>query len=412
MFNRIGVVLGALLLFAAGSSTAAYGQDHELEGAALFERADVRPYDNWAEPRNGFFFSFDGLYWHISQPYKTSIGDPNLTPTVFTGPSLAESFVETNSLDTSGPSIWKWGDRTELGYIDGHQGFMFTALSTQSQTQETYANNAFVVFNDPAQGPLGTHLLDTILQNGTPAIPATPTTPAVPAVPSIIGETPVNFTSIYVQNKSRLQGVEALYIYRMDELYLGGQLEFLAGGRYFELKDQFWVDARGGNLGDSFWNTTTHNEIGGPEIGARFLQPIGRFAFSVESRFTAGINAQAIGQDGLLGSELFSGIPQPNGISLINAPPKPTLMSATSFTHSTHFIEFSPLVELRAEARMQITNVITVKAGYTGIFINNVVRAADMINYTVPTMGITTANNGNTQPVYIQGLNLGLEINR
>ena len=43
------------------------------------------------------------------------------------------------------------------------------------------------------------------------------------------------------------------------------------------------------------------------------------------------------------------------------------------------------MVELRAEARMQITNVITVKAGYTGIFINNVVRAADMVDYTVPT---------------------------
>jgi hypothetical protein len=400
LFNRIGLVIGALLLLAAGSTTVTYGQDHELEGAALFERADVRPYDDWAEQRNGLFFSFDGIYWHISQANKTTVGDPTLTPTVFVGPSIEQSFVEQSTVDTSGPSIWKWGDRTELGYIDGHHGFMFTALSTNSQTQETYANNAFVVFNDPAQGPLGQHLLDTILQN------ATPTTPA------IIGETPVNFSSLYVQNKSRLQGVEALYIYRMDELNFGGQLEFLAGGRYFELKDQFWVAGTGGNLADSYWDTHTHNEIGGPEIGARFLQPIGRFAFSVESRFTAGINAQDIGQDGLLGSQLFSGIPQANGITLVNPPPEPTLMSATSFTHSTHYIEFSPIIELRAEARMQLTNMITVKAGYTGIFINNVARAADMINYTVPNMGITRDLNGNLQPVYIQGLNIGVEVNR
>ena len=86
---------------------------------------------------------------------------------------------------------------------------------------------------------------------------------------SIIGETPVNFSTIYVQNKSRVGGVEALYIYRPSELPLGGNLEFTAGGRYFELKDQFWVDARGGNLTDSYWNTTSHNEIGGPEIGVR-----------------------------------------------------------------------------------------------------------------------------------------------
>ena len=64
-------------------------------------------------------------------------------------------------------------------------------------------------------------------------------------------------------------------------------------------------------------------------------------------------------------------------------------MGATSFTHSTHWIEFSPIIELRVEAHMQLTNIIAVKAGYTGIFVNNVVRAADMVDYTLPTMGIT-----------------------
>lgn len=401
--NRIALALGTVLLIAAGGTTVAYGQDHELEGAALFQPADERPYDNWAEQRNGLFFDFDGIYWHISMPYKTTVGDPNLSPTVFIGNNA--SFTEMTTVDTSGPSVWKWGDRIELGYIDGHHGFMFTSLETNSQTVESYTNNAYVVFNDPAQGPLGTHLLDTPILWAT----SSPTSAIL-----AMGETPINFTSLYVQDKSRLQGVEALYMYRMDELHLGGELEFLLGGRYFELKDQFWVDARGGNLTDSYWNTNTHNEIGGPEIGARFVQPIGRFSFSVESRFTAGINAQAIEQDGLLGADLSLGYPSPPNLTTHTTPvpPQPFLMGPTGFTHSTHFIEFSPLIELRAEARMKLTNMITVKAGYTGIFINNVARAADMINYTVPNMGITTALNGNLQPVYIQGLNLGIEINR
>jgi hypothetical protein len=388
--NRICLGLAAFLL-AAAAGVNAFGQDHELEGAALFERADVRPYDNWAEPRNGFFFSFDGLYWHIGSPAKTSIGDPTLTPTVFVGPTLNDSFVQTNSLDTPTNSVWKWGDRMELGYIEGHHGFMFTSLSTESQTQEEAALNAFVVFNDPAFGPNGSHFLDTVLQRATLTQPA------------IIGETPINFHSIYVQSKTRLQGVEALYMYRMDELHLGGQLEFTLGGRYFELKDQFWVNGEGGNMTDSFWNTHTHNEIAGPEFGARFYQPWGRFAISAESRFTAGINAQSVTQDGLLGRFLVAGQ---------NTPPEPTLMNATSFTNSTHFIEFSPIIEFRVEARMQLTNIIAVKAGYTGIFVNNVARAADMVDYTVPTMGITRTLEGNLQNVYIQGLNLGFEINR
>jgi len=370
----------------------------------LFEPADIRPYDNWAEPKNGFFFTFDGLYWHISPAAKTSIGDPTLTPTVFVGPTLNDSFVEQNSLDTSATSIWKWGDRMELGYIDGHHGFMFGSLSTQSQTAETSAANTYVVFNDPPFGPNGSHYLDTVLQAATATAPA------------IIGETPVSFASIYVQNKSRMDGAEALYVYRTAELPLGGDLEFTAGGRYLELKDQFWVDARGGNLTDSYWNTRSHNEIAGPEVGVRWFQPYGRFGFSAEGRFTAGVNAQSVNQDGILGSELVSGQNTNTTYTLPNGNTRntqyPTLMGATSFTHSTHWVEFSPIVEFRVEAHMQLTNIIAVKAGYTGLFINNVVRAADMVDYTVPSMGITRNLQGNLQPVYAQGLNLSIEFNR
>ena len=60
---------------------------------------------------------------------------------------------------------------------------------------------------------------------------------------------------------------------------------------------------------------------------------------------------------------------------------------------------------------MQLTNLIAFKVGFTGMYIGNVVRAAHMIDYTVPNMGITTANNGNRENVFIEGLNLGFELN-
>ncbi len=135
----------------------------------------------------------------------------------------------------------------------------------------------------------------------------------------------------------------------------------------------------------------------------RYYQPYGRFGISAEGRFTAGINAQSVNQDGILASGLVAGQ---------NVAPQPLLMGATGFNHSTHWVEFSPIIELRVEAHMQLTNMIAVKAGYTGIFINNVVRAADMVNYTVPDMGITRDLQGNLQTVYMQGLNLSIEFNR
>jgi hypothetical protein len=104
-----GVAVGLLVV---SSGMTARGQDHEAIGADLFEPADVRPYDNWAEPKQGIFFTFDGMYLHISPCAKTTVGDPNLNPTVYTGPDpLTDGIVETSTLDTSGPSLWKWGDR-------------------------------------------------------------------------------------------------------------------------------------------------------------------------------------------------------------------------------------------------------------------------------------------------------------
>ena len=321
--NRISLGLAALLLVVSAGMSA-YAQDHELVGLALFEPADIRPYDNWAEQKNGFFFAFDGLYWHISPPAKTSVGDPNLTPTVFVGPALNDAYVQTNSVDTSSPSIWNWGDRMELGYIEGHHGFMFSSLETLSQTYDVTYANASVNFNDPAFGPEGSHYLDTVLA------------PAIGAVPAIIGETPVTFARLHMQNKSRVEGAEALYVYRPSELPLGGELRLMLGGRYLELKDQFWVDTNGGNLTDSFWDTTTHNEIGGPEIGLRYYQPFGRCGISVDGRFTAGLNAQAAYQNGLLAAYLVSGE---------NAAPQPTLMGAH------HLRQFHALDRVLADRR-------------------------------------------------------------
>ncbi len=393
--NRISLGLAAfLLVVSAGIS--AYGQDHEVQGLDFFEPADLAPYDNWAEPRQGLFFTFDGLYWHISPPNKTTIGDPTLVPTVYYG-SLANAVTETNSLDTSAENLWKWGDRTEIGYmINEHHGFMFTGFLTESQTSETSAANVNVVFDDPLTAN-GNHLLNTLLPDGN------------------IGRTPVTFSSMYVQDKPRMGGVEALYIYRMTECPLGGNLEFTLGGRYLEIKDQFWVDARGGNLTDSDWNTTAHNEISGPELGMRYYQPCGRFGISAETRFTAGINAQSILQTGILAAGLNAPNPteaQQAAEGLSPSYQYPTLMSATSFIHSTHWVEFSPVVELRVEGHLQLTNLISVKAGYTGLFVNNVARSADMILYQVPSMGITRDLNGNLQPIYAQGLNLSIEFNR
>jgi len=97
-------------------------------------------------------------------------------------------------------------------------------------------------------------------------------------------------------------------------------------------------------------------------------------------------------------------------------PPFPFLMSPTGFQHSAQYTEFSPLVEWRAEAHCRLTNLISVKGGFTGIWLDGVGRGADLVNWSVANgapMGITNnVPHGNSQNMLIYGFNIGIELNQ
>ena len=89
---------------------------------------------------------------------------------------------------------------------------------------------------------------------------------------------------------------------------------------------------------------------------------------------------------------------------------EPALMGPTYFTHWAHIQEWSPAVELRTELKYQLTRSITFRAGWTGIWIDNLARASNLVNYEVAYMGLNT--HFNRQDVFIHGLTLGVEVNR
>jgi hypothetical protein len=381
--NRIYFGLAALLLIVLTGSPV-YSQDHELQGMQLFEETDARPYGNWAAPKEGFFFTFDGIFWHITRPDKTTIGVPNLPHFVFIGPTANDVVQEISTLDTGEfRAKWKQGDRISAGYISGSHGLMVDTFELNRQTEHLAADNVPVVFVDPGRGPNGRGLLQVPVGN-------------------IFLETPVIFDRIDSTNRVETKGFEVLYMYRPHELHKGGELEFLLGGRYLYFDDEFNVFAFGGNLADCNWDTDAKNYVFGPEIGVRWSHEIGRFSLSADGRFTAGMNAQNVRQRGQMGTTLFAP----------NTAPAPTFFNATGFENTAHFYEFAPVVELRAEGHVQVTKIISLKAGYNMIFMGGIARGSDMVNYVVPSLGITTANDANKQYVLMHGLTLGIEINR
>jgi hypothetical protein len=168
-----------------------------------------------------------------------------------------------------------------------------------------------------------------------------------------------------------------------------------AGVRFFRLDDNFYWEGRGDLLGRSYVDTTAQNQIVGPQIQARWNHRRGRWTLGLDGRCAFGYNIGDLSQVGAVGEDLNPG-----------ALNRPAIAQPTAFSYGRQENTFSPLAELRAEATFQITNAIAAKLGYTGMFVDNVTRASQIVRYALPDMGLL---EGGQQDIFINGVNFGFE---
>ncbi|MBN1911070.1 MAG: BBP7 family outer membrane beta-barrel protein [Pirellulales bacterium] len=382
-----------------------------LQDMQLFAPADLSTYGGNVPPREGFFFSFEGLVWAVSRPNVSEIGHPTTTGrTVWYSGDEADTATQFNTHNTGvlGATVVT-GQRYELGFIHGHQGLLVSAWHLSPQTQTTYTGPMDMVFDDREWGGAEDHLH---LQG------------YVDEALTIIRNLPVTFETAEIRNRLEAWGVEVEYLIRSRPTHNGGYFEFFAGARYLELNDHFGVDAFGaevdagdddddddddttieyeGTLANSYWRQTANNHVVGPQIGLRWFKRYGRWTLSTEGRFFAGYNMQAIHQSGVLGTELDP----PGGQGL------PLAMGPTAFNHTDYANEWTPGVELRLMAEWQWTKNVSFGAGWNGMWLDNIARASSMIDYKLDTasaMGIIMRNN--RQDIFVNGFVFKLNINR
>lgn len=407
--------------------------------AQPWEQPNLTPYGGDPIPRNtGFFFTYDYLDWTISPPEQTTIGTQGLTAVVFFDGDFR---VDSNSVTTGKyQADFTDGNRIEFGYVDecGCQGWLASTINLHNQNQTIWASDAIVMFVDPPTGPNGLGRLDGFvdldgdgfdddingnsvygrdgLDLGTPETNPNPPpdeiyVPPLDGIPDVIAPTdfndavryPVIYDHLEAENSVRIWGGEIMKLWRFKPGYFGGQLELFAGGRFFSMLDDFVVQGYGGFLDDSLWQTKSDNNLVGPQVAFRWSRKRVRWTTSAEGRFMAAANFQNIRQRGVLATKISENFPQPR----TNAP---LLMEETGFESSSHLTEFSPLVEVRLQTSFQITKAISARGGYTAIWMDNIARASNMIEYRLPDMGILEDNN--TQEVFINGWYLGFEYNR
>jgi hypothetical protein len=84
----------------------------------------------------------------------------------------------------------------------------------------------------------------------------------------------------------------------------------------------------------------------------------------------------------------------------------------TGFHSSYNPVTFAPFGELRANLGYQLFSSVAVNVGWTGVFASGIARSSDMVNYTLPSMGILHDGSHNKQFLIMNGITLGLQWNR
>lgn len=210
----------------------------------------------------------------------------------------------------------------------------------------------------------------------------------------------VYFDSVTVSNVTETDGVELMWSHDLTNnnymaKHQNNRLTVSWGARYLKLYDEFFVVAPGSILHDAFWDTSFTNQIVGPQVGVNWTNQRQRWTLEANGRFMFGYNEADWDQLGRIGDGMVPG-----------ALNQPLYGRPTAFSHSLTEREFSPVAEMRLQARYNFTRSFSMKFGYTGAYIGNIRRAGNSVRYRLPDMGY---NDAGTQDLLINGFDLGVE---
>lgn len=408
----------------------------------LFAPAELGSFGERPAPHEGYFFTYDKINWS-TMGQKNSVGVEGagqLVPVYYPGGPIATPSV-TNSFSVSLPDAdFGWGDRYQVGYMEGRTGWLAGVLSGPDDNQEFIIDSqnnpqgsVVLVFSDPTsqmfgfidrfdatngnpqQGGVaitgvGDGLADDIDGDGVHGPDGLDTDgDGVPDDITVgidwddLVQQEVRFQTANLRTETRVDGVELMKMHRFRPFHGGSYFEVHWGARYMRFKDLLGVVGTAGTndlaatLDDSFFTTTVINNLVGPQVSGRWVDTRGRWTFNVSGRFMAAVNVQNADLNGVLdygqGGQLNHSY----------------FLSTTSFKHNRRDVTFSPLAELRVETAYQVTKSFALKLGYTGVYASNITRASTANVYVIPDMALRP---GGHDEFFTNGVNFGVEFNR
>jgi hypothetical protein len=447
--------------------------DQDFYDFQLFAPPDLQEYAIRPDPHEGLFFTYDRTYWALTPPQSKPILNDFFIPVQPLSPTAVAQL--NNNLIRSGypgsglyifgsdplrldlNTNWmrtnmSWGNRFEGGWIYDDYGMIFTYYDSGLQGQTFTTTNSFAL-NSPT-----TEFTQTV---GAGAA-------TIGGVANVIVVTTIESTSPppdhqITQNLSQVNTTElrsggfAWTIRRNLSAAGSGQLNtvrFSFGPKFLQVADRYSINydsyqqafptggqtpaglpggitplpgvggvtaidpnaqsAVGTPLQNGGWDTSTYNNIVGPEIGFNYQIERGRWTFETDLRFVAGMNFQntlyrgsnfpaALGADYFRSTYTFANTlsQTTNSAGTVSAPPLFVQIYGIGQTNATNTAEhnfvFAPLGEWRLRSRYKVSKALSLNLGYTGMWLGGITRASTNTVFKPTLRPVTTATqNGPT----------------
>ncbi|MFM8735721.1 MAG: BBP7 family outer membrane beta-barrel protein [Pirellulales bacterium] len=464
--------LAAIVLTVAASGVAALpaiaGQnwmpllpDQDFYDFQLFAPPDLQEYAIRQDPREGFFFTYDRTIWAVTPPQARPILNDFFIPVQPLSP-FAVAQLNNNLIRSGYPGSglyvfgsdplrldlntnWmrtnvQWGNRFEGGWIYDDYGMLFNYYASGPDSQSFVTTNSFAV-NSPtttfsqtvASGGGG------LINGGLPLVVTTITSESPPP-DHIITQ------SLTQRNSTELTSAGFAWAVRRNLSTAGSgevrTMRFTAGPRYLQVADRYSIDygstqtpfppdaatetaPPGGagstaptgvtNLQFGGWDTSSYNNIVGPEFGLNYVFDRGRWSIETDLRFTAGMNWQntlyrgsnfpaALGADYFRSTYTFANTVAQgtNASSPVAAPPLFVQIFGVGQTNATnnaeHNFVFAPLGEWRLKGRYKVSQAISLNVGYTGMWLGGITRASTNTSFE-PSLKPVLVATQNGQPI-------------
>jgi hypothetical protein len=366
------------------------------------------------------FFRWDYMLARINNDDDGVIGSPNDAGSYV---SNGIPFPFANSLDTNAfDSNSSPGFRIELGELDDNGGWMIGFLDWDGNSAVN-APGGSLQFNDPDGVLLGYadnngDSIDDDLDGdnvygrdgidlGTPD----PLNPGMflPIFDGVIDASapaddddlvtwvPV-FEDLDARSKVNIFSIEVMKAWRRHQSAgpYGFARHWLGGIRYIDLDDYFSLDGSGSFFDSMAMDASIRNIIVGPQVGMECARRVGDIRVGGTFRFLLGLNFQRGLQSGSYATNVSPG--EQN---------QPLNLNPGSFSSGENNVAVSPVLDWRLDAAYDIGKHFAARIGYTGMFIGGIGRAANSIEYTLPSFGLSVTDD---DVMVLNAFTAGIEI--